>query len=75
MTKCVNPLRHLATSTKPSKWSVLICRAGRLSTKSHQVSKWFHALCHTPLAPLLLIYSAFKGCFKWGQAQTDSSAS
>ena len=39
---------HLATSsTKSSKLSVLIGRAGRLSTKSHQVSKWFHALCHT----------------------------
>jgi hypothetical protein len=36
MTKCVKPLRHLATSsTKSSKWSVLIGRAGRLSTKSH----------------------------------------
>ena len=29
MTKCVKPLRHLATnSTKQSKWSVLIGRAG-----------------------------------------------
>ena len=47
MTKCVKPLRCLATSsTKSSKWSVLIGRAGRLSTKSHQVSKWFHAFCH-----------------------------
>jgi hypothetical protein len=36
MTKCVKPLRHLETiSTKSSKWSVLIGRAGRLSTKSH----------------------------------------
>jgi len=36
MTKCVKPLRHSATSsTKSSKWSVPIGRAGRLSTKSH----------------------------------------
>jgi len=35
MTKCVKPLSHLATSsTKSSKWSVLIGRAGRLRTKS-----------------------------------------
>jgi len=48
MTKCVKPLGHLATSsTKSSKWSVLIGLAGRLSTKSQQVSKWFGALCHT----------------------------
>jgi hypothetical protein len=47
MTNCVKPLRHLATSsTKSSRWSVLIGRAGRLSTKSHLMSKWFHALCH-----------------------------
>ncbi len=47
MTKCVKPLRHLATSsTKSSTWSVLIGRAGRLITKSHYVSEWFHALCH-----------------------------
>ena len=32
MTKCVKPLRHLATSsTKSSKWSVLIGRAGTKS--------------------------------------------
>ena len=35
MTKRVKPLGHLATSsTKSSKWSVLIGRAGQLSTKS-----------------------------------------
>ena len=48
MSKCVKPLRHLAiSSTKSSKWSVLIGLAGRLRTKSHEVSEWFHALCHT----------------------------
>jgi len=32
MTKCVKPLRHLATSsTQSSKWSVLIGRAGAKS--------------------------------------------
>jgi hypothetical protein len=32
MTKCVNPLRHLATSsTESSEWSVLIGRAGTKS--------------------------------------------
>jgi hypothetical protein len=48
MTKCEKPFRHLATSsTKSSKWSVLIGRAGRLSTKSHWVSNWIHVLRHT----------------------------
>jgi hypothetical protein len=36
MTKCVKPLRHLATSrTKSSKWSV---RIGRVGTKSDKVA-------------------------------------
>jgi hypothetical protein len=44
MTKCLKSHKHLATSSTKSP-NVLIDRAGRLSTKSHSVSKWFHALC------------------------------
>ena len=37
--KCVKPLRHLATSsTQSSKWSILIGRVGRRSTKSYDVA-------------------------------------
>jgi hypothetical protein len=60
MTKCGKPLKHLATSsTKSSKWSALIGRAGRLSTKSHSVSEWFHALCLMKLSPLHPVLSMF----------------
>ena len=51
LTKCAQPLRHLApSSTKSSLSTNQNASFGRLSTKSdylREVSKWFDALCHT----------------------------
>jgi hypothetical protein len=48
MTKCVKPLRHLATSsTKSSKWSVMIGRAGtRSDLVAVSQSKCLSGLAH-----------------------------
>jgi hypothetical protein len=49
MTKCVKPLRHLATSSTKSSRSTNQ-NAPRISTESHQVSEWFRALSHNDLS-------------------------
>jgi len=66
MTKYGKPLRHLAaSSTKSFKWSVLMGRAGRLSTKSLYVSEWFHALCRIKRRFVRYNGQAWGGDIRW----------
>ena len=48
---------------------MLIGRAGRLSNKSHQVSNWFHALCHSNPGHLFWSDDRIRYVLVWSIAQ------